>query len=133
MPISVVAAVVVLLLGLFLVFAMLRSSARKESSVPAIGRDASRSPEAAPLAGGERLASAASEQIEDLVRKRLAADPEISGMAVDFGSAPDGTLEIWIDDHRYTAVDEIPHARVRDAVRAAVSEFNSARDSAVES
>jgi len=73
---------------------------------------------------GEEQASPSSEQIEGMVRKRLAEYPDLAEQVVDFGTAEDGSLEIWIADKRYTSVDDIPDVRVREAISEAVKEFN---------
>jgi hypothetical protein len=48
----------------------------------------------------------------------------VTGVRVDFATAHDGSLEIWIGDDRYTSVDAIPDPRVRQAVADAVAAFN---------
>jgi hypothetical protein len=73
---------------------------------------------------GERLASPVSEQIEEAAQRKLAGYPDLAGKRLDFGTAPDGSLEIWFDDVRYGSVDQIPDARVREAVAEAVASFN---------
>jgi hypothetical protein len=75
-------------------------------------------------AGGELQAAPTSEAVEDLVNQRLAAIPELAGSRVDFGTAPDGSLEIWIEDQRYASVDEIRDPRIRQAVQDAVASYN---------
>ena len=74
--------------------------------------------------GEEHQAAAASEAIEELVNLKLAKIPGLAGTRIDFGSAADGSLEIWIGDQRYTSIDEIPDQRIRQAVREAVASFN---------
>ncbi len=74
--------------------------------------------------GEEHQAAAASEAIEELVNLKLSKIPELAGTRIDFGSAADGSLEMWIGDQRYTAVDEIPDPRIQQAVREAVASFN---------
>ena len=76
------------------------------------------------LEKGERQASMAMEQIEEVAQRKLAAYPDLVGKCFDFGTAPDGGLEIWFDEVRYEAVDQIPDARVRAAVAEAVNSFN---------
>ncbi|HSB89524.1 MAG TPA: hypothetical protein VLD63_05800 [Anaerolineales bacterium] len=113
-----------LVVTLFIVFAVLAavrsariisSSARRPtgSSVPA----SSSSP------SGERLASTSSEAIEELVNQAL-VKAGVNGVRVDFATAHDGSLEIWIGDDRYTSVAAIPDPRVRQAVADAVTAFN---------
>lgn len=72
---------------------------------------------------GERLASPSSEAIQELANQALAR-AGVKGIRLDFGTAHDGSLEIWIDDDRYTAVDSIPDERIRKAVAEAVASFN---------
>jgi len=72
---------------------------------------------------GERLAAASSEAIEELANQAL-AKAGVTGLRVDFGTAHDGSLEIWIGEDRYTSVDSIPDERVRRAVSEAVASFN---------
>ena len=48
----------------------------------------------------------------------------MTGLRVDFGTAHDGSLEIWVGEDRYTSVDSIPDERVRRAVAEAVASFN---------
>lgn len=74
----------------------------------------------------ERLASAAAERIEFLVRQRLAGHADLAEVPIDFGTQPDGSLAIWVDGEKYTDPETIPDERIRDAVRAAVEDFNEA-------
>ena len=76
------------------------------------------------LEEGEEQASPISEKIEEMVRKRLAEFSDLADQVVDFGTAEDGSLEIWIADKRYASADDIPDVRVRDAISEAVKEFN---------
>ena len=71
----------------------------------------------------ERDASAASEMIEKLVNEGLAA-AGLPAKKVDFATAHDGSLEIWIGDDRYTSVEAIPDPAIRQAVANAVATFN---------
>ena len=124
----------ILILGIFLVGIVLLLGIRKASVFR------SRSAEASPLERLEPLlpdahlgkdeeqASPISEQIEEMVRKRLAEYPDLAEQVVDFGTAVDGSLEIWIADKRYTSVDDIPDDRVREAISEAVKEFNLLAD-----
>ena len=43
---------------------------------------------------------------------------------LDFGTASDGSLRIWVSDRAYDEVDDIPDSSVRNAVKKAVDEFN---------
>jgi hypothetical protein len=77
-----------------------------------------------PPEGGERMASLISEAVEDLVRERMQSDPGLQEMKIDFGTSSDGTLEIWIDDERYTDVDAIPNDQIRSLIKEAVKAYN---------
>ncbi len=73
---------------------------------------------------GERPSSLVAEQIEEMVKASLAADPELGSVRFDLGTAPDGTLEIWIDERAYTSVKDIPDPRIRQAIEEAAEEWN---------
>jgi hypothetical protein len=73
---------------------------------------------------GEREASLVSEQIEEMVTKELDKYPELADKKIDFGTAADGSLEIWVDEEKFTDVSAIPDDRIRKAVSDAVSRFN---------
>ncbi len=66
---------------------------------------------------GERLAAPFAEQIEDMIRARLRADPELAALEIDFGTAPDGGLEIWMDGKCYPGIDQLPDERLRRIFR----------------
>ena len=78
----------------------------------------------AKLDEGERQATILSEQIEEQVKTILEADGKTLEIAIDFATAADGSLEIWIDDERYTEVDDIPNQKIREAIKQAVEDFN---------
>ena len=73
---------------------------------------------------GEHESSLVAEQIEEIVRKSLAAYPDLSGIKLDFGTVADGTLDIWVGDHQYSDAEDVPDPRIRDAIREAVAKFN---------
>jgi hypothetical protein len=118
------------ILGIFCVLILLMLGIRKASSFRAQSTEPSPLERLNPLLSdavledGEEQASPISEQIEGMVQMRLAEYPDLAGQVVDFGTAEDGSLEIWIADKRYTNVDDIPDARVRDAISEAVEAFN---------
>ena len=78
------------------------------------------------LDDGEEQASPISEEIEGMVQKQLAQYPDLAGQVIDFGTAADGSLEIWIGGKRYENVSDIPDVRVREAITEAVNKFNRA-------
>ena len=73
---------------------------------------------------GERRASAPAELMQAIVRRQMAADPAFARRSIDFGTAPDGSLEIWLDDQSYAGVDQIPDVRLRELIAKAAEEFN---------
>ena len=73
---------------------------------------------------GEKLAAPFAEQIEDILRAKLQADPELLEYEIDFGTAPDSTLEIWINGKKYKSISELPDERLKVAFRAAVKQWN---------
>lgn len=72
----------------------------------------------------EEHASLISEQIEEMVRAELAQHADLRGVSLDFGTAEDGSLEIWFQDKRYSDLSQLPDARVRAAIEQAVEKFN---------
>lgn len=73
---------------------------------------------------GEKLAAPFSEQIEDIFRAKIEADPDLNHYQIDLGSAPDGTLEIWVNNRKYTNVNDLPDERLKRAFREAVAKWN---------
>jgi len=121
---------IILILGAFLVGIVILLGIRKASGLRARSEEVSPLERLDPLLPdahldkNEEQASPSSEQIEEMVRKRLVEYPDLADYVIDFGTASDGSLEIWIADKRYTSVDDIPDARVREAISEAVKEFN---------
>jgi len=68
---------------------------------------------------GERIAAPFAEQIEDILRAKLESDP-FNKFEIDFGSAKDGSLEIWVNGTMYASMDEIPDAGLKQAFHEAV-------------
>ena len=73
---------------------------------------------------GEKLAAPFTEQIEDIFRTKVEADLDLNHYKVDLGSAPDGTLEIWVNDKKYTNVNDLPDNRLKRAFRESVTQWN---------
>lgn len=73
---------------------------------------------------GERVAAPFVEQIEDIVRARIRADVTLAGVQVDLGSAADGSLEIWVDGVRYTAIDDVPNSRLQTLFKEAIEQWH---------
>lgn len=78
-------------------------------------------------APGERLAAPFAEQIEDIVRVRLMERADLSGYQVDFGTAPDGGLEIRVNGETFTDLEAIPHEGLKSALRQAIQEWQQER------
>jgi len=72
---------------------------------------------------GEALASPFAEQIEDIVRAKLKADPLLAKFKIDLGSAPDRRLEISVDGKKYPEIDALPDERLRRVFHEAVAEW----------
>jgi hypothetical protein len=72
----------------------------------------------------EFQATPIAEMIEERVRQKVLDDPSLTDLDVDFGTGADGGLEIWVNSERYTSVDDVPDESLRDAIRAAVDEYN---------
>ena len=73
---------------------------------------------------GEKLAAPFTEQIEDIFRAKIEADPNLNHYQVDLGSAPDGTLEIWVNEVKYTNVNDLPDNKLKQAFRDSVTKWN---------
>ena len=65
---------------------------------------------------GEKVASPFAEQIEDIIRARLNAIPELASVKVDFGTLPDGGLDICINGKSYTDINQIPDKQIRQVI-----------------
>jgi hypothetical protein len=74
---------------------------------------------------GERLAAPFAEQIEDVLHAELDADPALAAHAVDLGTAPDGSLEIWVDGQRYDSIEQLPDEELRRAFQRAVGKWQN--------
>ncbi len=72
----------------------------------------------------ERPSSVVSEQIEEMVKRKLADFPDLVDTVLDFGSMPDGTIDIWVNKRQYDDVKDIPDERIRKAIQEAVEKFN---------
>lgn len=72
----------------------------------------------------EQAASLVSEQIEEMVKQRLASYPDLADVKLDFATAPDESLVVWVNDQSYSDIDQIPDDRIRSAISEAVETFN---------
>jgi len=78
---------------------------------------------------GELVAAPFAEQIEDILRAQMSSDPYLQSYEIDFGTGPDGGLEIIVGDKRYTSIEQIPDGRLRAAISQAVATYNQGEDS----
>ncbi len=72
----------------------------------------------------DQNASFSSEQIEEIVKAKLAQHPDLHDMHFDFRTSAGGMLEIVFGERTYQDVDQIKDERVRQAIAEAVAEFN---------
>jgi hypothetical protein len=64
------------------------------------------------------------EQINPLIQKHMAADPELAGHAAKLEQDPKGNLTIVVDGQNYERPDQIEDVAMRKAIRAALSEWD---------
>jgi len=74
---------------------------------------------------GEKLAAPFAEQIEDILRARLKADPILKKYEIDFGTSADHSLEIWVNGEKYMSVNELPDEGLKAAFRASVKKWDA--------
>ncbi len=78
---------------------------------------------------GERLAAPFAEQIEDVLQHLLKKHPELNHYHVDLGTAPDGGLEIWVNDRKFDHIDDLPDDGLRQVFDEAIQIWqNHTRD-----
>lgn len=73
----------------------------------------------------ERPSSLVAEQIEEMVRRKLEQYPDLADFVFDFGTMPDGTIDIWVNRKQYDDIEDIPDERIRRAIKEAVEEFSA--------
>lgn len=73
---------------------------------------------------GESVAAPFAEQIEDVLRSQMSADPYLNSLDVDFGTDSNGALEIKVGDKVYKTIAEISDLRLREAITQAVATYN---------
>jgi hypothetical protein len=72
---------------------------------------------------GEAVAAPFAEQIEDIIRDKLRADPLAAHYAIDLGTGEDGGLVIWVDGARYDGVEALPDPRLRTLFQEAIARW----------
>jgi hypothetical protein len=124
---NVIAVLVGLLLGIVALLVIWvavvrrRTAAIEESEIPPESMDAVSEAKFEP---NEKAASLVSEQIEEMVKQRLAAYPDLANVKLDFATGTDKSLEVWVNDQNYADIDQIPDDRIRSAISEAVESFN---------
>jgi hypothetical protein len=113
--------VVLVVLVIVAVFALMT---RRATSGPKSAPESQQWVAQAKVEAGERESALVSEEIEELVRAKLTAYPDLARVKLDFASSSDGSLEIWVDQAHYRSVNEIPDARLRQAIQAVVQAWN---------
>jgi hypothetical protein len=120
--------IVVLVLAVVIVGVLLaiwRISVKREiRGLPASQPAGMRDVDQALVEPGEQAASLIGEQIEAMVRSKLAEYPDLAAAPLDFGTGEDGSLVIWFQGKKYEGVDEVPEPRLRQAIQSAVQAFN---------
>lgn len=76
---------------------------------------------------GEHLAAPFAEQIEDILRAKLGSEPAFKDVQIDFGTSPDGALEIWVNGEKFESLDKLPDEKLKQMFRLAVKEWNQTR------
>ncbi len=133
---AVVVVIAIIALAAFAISSRRTTGGQRPSAPPAARSQAPVAPPVqAPVAPPpakpvppERVASPVSEEIEELVRPKLAPYSDLRRVKIDFGTAPDGTLEVWLGKAHYNSVDAIPDQRLRQAVQEAVKEWNQRKE-----
>lgn len=74
---------------------------------------------------GEKVAAPFAEQIEDVLRAKAANDPYLKSLDIDFGTAADGGLEIWVNDMKYDGVTNLPDEKLKQTLLQIVKEWNN--------
>lgn len=119
---AILGAVIVVALVIYTIFAVSRRSQAARLDRPAAPGDAV--PDAGPVTG-QPAAALPIVEIEALVRERLAAHPDLAGVDIEFGTAQDGGLAVWVDGVGYYDLADIPDARVRALIEEAVAAYNA--------
>ena len=74
---------------------------------------------------GEKVAAPFAEQIEDILRAKAKSDPYLQSLDIDFGTAADGGLEIWVNGTKYDGVASLPDEKLKETLLQAVKDWNS--------
>jgi hypothetical protein len=73
---------------------------------------------------GEKLAAPFAEQIEDMVRAKLNADPFLKSTQIDFGTAPDGGIEFHVNGQVFAGLEQMPDGRIKATIKQTIESYN---------
>jgi hypothetical protein len=74
---------------------------------------------------GEKVAAPFAEQIEDILRAKAKSDPYLQSLDIDFGTAADGGLEIWVNGVKYDGVASLTDEKLKETLLQVVKDWNS--------
>jgi hypothetical protein len=74
---------------------------------------------------GEKVAAPFAEQIEDILRAKAENDPYLKSLNIDFGTAADGGLEIWVNGTKYDGVASLTDEKLKETLLQVVKDWNS--------
>jgi len=74
---------------------------------------------------GEKVAAPFAEQIEDVLRAKAQSDPYLKTFEIDFGTAADGGLEIWVNGEKFNGVASLPDEQLKQTLLEVVKDWNS--------
>ena len=124
---NVVGLIVGLLIGIILlpvIWAIVVRRRTKEIEEGELPPESLNAVSEAKIEPNEQAASLVSEQIEEMVKQRLASYPDLADVKLDFATGTDESLVVWVDDQSYSDIDQIPDERIRSAISEAVETFN---------
>jgi flagellar biosynthesis/type III secretory pathway M-ring protein FliF/YscJ len=121
--IGIIAVALLIILGVLLLIWMqvVRNRTETEDHEPPESLQALKDARIDP---GEKVATSISEEIESLVQAELSDLPDLANRKIDFSTAADDSLVIWLDGVAYHNVADIPDDRIRHAIQKAVDSFN---------
>lgn len=76
---------------------------------------------------GEKLAAPFAEQIEDIIRAKLEADPYLKQFEIDLGTGTDGGLEIWVNGKMYAGIKSLPDEKLVQAFQDSIKQWDKKR------
>jgi hypothetical protein len=63
------------------------------------------------------------DQIEKVLQRNLAKEPDLAARRIHIGAAGDGSLLIEVDWSTYKSAEEVPEERIRNVIKAAIQEW----------